>query len=463
MIKLDTNQLWQAVCGELELSISPASFSSWVRPCYLASVTDLDSERYLVELACPSSYNLKTVDERYYGQIKKALENQLERKCELALVVKQKNKPEVSPPSEGLFSQALQSAADFSEAIVQSGLNPKFSFTNFVVGSSNDLAFAAAKAIVDTPGAKHNPLFIWGGVGVGKTHLMHAIGRGLVEKGYKKIRVLTSEQFLNELIITIRSHSVEGFKKKYREADAILIDDIQFIASKDTAQEEFFHTFNELYAKQKQIIMTSDRRPQDIQQVEQRLISRFLGGLTVDIGLPDYEMRCAILRQRAEELNIVTGDEAIETIANYVNTNARELEGTFTSLVNVVSLKGGILTKELVQTQLNLPSSSHPTTSASPTKRLRAQEVISKVAKHFNLKNKDLVGHNRKADLVRARQITMYLLREELGLQLQRIAQLMGGRDHTTVMYGVEKMKKEIGLNSEIREQISVVRSQLYQ
>jgi chromosomal replication initiator protein len=287
---------------------------------------------------------------------------------------------------------------------------------------------------------------------------MHAVGRGLIEKGYKKVRVLTSEQFMNELITTIRSKNVEPFKKKYREADALLVDDIQFIANKDTTQEEFFHTFNELYSKQKQIIMTSDRRPQDIQQVEQRLISRFLGGLTVDIGLPDYEMRCAILRQMAEEMGIVTGPEAIETAASNINTNARELEGTFKGLVSMASLKGSILTKEIVESHLNLKSAPK-----AAGKKMRAQEVISVVAKHFNLKNKELVGHNRQANLVLARQITMYFLREEMGIQLQRVASLMGGRDHTTVMYGVNKMKKEIGLNQVVRQEVMALRTKLFE
>lgn len=463
MVKPNPEQLWQAVCGELELSMSGASFASWIKPCFLASVSEMDGDRYLIELANPSSYHLNTVDERYYGQIKKVLENQLERKCELALVVRAKEKGIIAPPKEGLFTQESEPVVENIDSVLREcGINPKFTFNSYIVGGSNDLAYAAAKAIADSPGSKHNPLFIWGGVGVGKTHLMHAIGRALVEKGMRKIRVITSEQFTNELVSTLRSKSVDNFKKKYRQIDALMIDDIQFIANKDSTQEEFFHTFNELYGNQKQIVMTSDRRPQDIQQVEQRLISRFLGGLTVDINLPDYEMRCAILRQHAEEMGVVSGDEAIETIANHVNTNARELVGVFTSLANAVALKGGTLTAQMVRDQLNLPGGSQAAVK-SPTKRLRAQEVISMVAHHFNIKNKDLLGHNRKADLVRARQITMFLLREEMGMQLARIASLMGGRDHTTVIYGVAKMKKEIGLNSELREQISTVRSQLYQ
>lgn len=455
----DLDQIWKSVRGELELVISAGSFGSWISPCFISSISPLTEDRVLVELATPAPFHRNQIDERYYGQIKTALEKQLEQKCELALVIKQRARVESEaplPPSS-LFNQSPVSTENLREVIAQSGLNPKFNLNNFVVGTSNDLAYAAAKGIVDNPGTKHNPLFIWGGVGVGKTHLMHAIGRALIEKGLKKVKVITSEQFTNELIATIRSRGADDFKKRYREADALLIDDIQFFANRDSSQEEFFHTFNHLYGKQKQIIMTSDRRPQDIQQVEQRLISRFLGGLTVDIALPDYEMRCAILRQTAEALAVNVDPAAIETMAKNVNTNARELEGIFTGLVNMASLKGSPLTQELVELQLNLKSAI-----TKPARRLRAQEVISTVAKHFNLKNKELCGHNRKADLVRARQIAMYFLREDIGLQLQRVAQLMGGRDHTTVIYGVEKMKREFELNSEVRQEILALRTQLF-
>jgi chromosomal replication initiator protein len=467
----ELDQLWKSACSELQLEMSAGSYSSWIMPCWPVSATPMGEDRTLIELATPSPFHRNHVDERFYGQIKQALEKKLEHQCELALVVRQRevvSAPEAERSQESnLFNQEDTSQADLAAAISGTSLNPKFGFSNFVVGSSNDLAYAAAKAIVEHPGSKHNPLFIWGGVGVGKTHLMHAVGRALVEKGFRKVRVLTSEQFTNELVGHLRTRSVETFKKKFREADALLIDDIQFIAKKETTQEEFFHTFNELYAKQKQIIMTSDRRPQDIQQVEQRLISRFLGGLTVDIGLPDFEMRCAILRQKAEDLGVVTAPDAIETIANNISTNARELEGRFTGLINFAAAKGSPLTRELVEEHLNLqPSSiSSPGGGTGPrgfVRRVRPQELISTIAKHFNIKNKDLVGQNRKSEMVRARQIAMYFLREEMGMQLTRVAHLIGGRDHTTVMYGVKKIQQELNLNETVRQEVNTLRTKLF-
>lgn len=454
---ISPERLWQAVCGELSVSISPASFSSWINPCFISNINEIDTERLLIELACPSAFHQHTIDERYYGQIKKFLEHQTQKRCELALVIKQKPVTTASKaPEIGLFAPQPQQTFNWQEAMTHSGLNPRFSFDNFVVGGSNNLAYAAAKAVVDSPGNKHNPLFIWGGVGVGKTHLMHAIGRALLEKGLEKITVVTSEQFTNEFIATLRSKTVDSFKKKFRNVDALLIDDIQFIATKESTQEEFFHTFNELYAKQKQIIMTSDRRPQDIQQVEQRLISRFLGGLTVDIGLPDYEMRFAMLKQKADEYQILTGDGALDLIATHVQTNSRELEGTFMRLVSLAQLQNRILDRTLVEQELKVKSKVHE-------KHLRPQEVISIIAKEFEFRNKDLVGKSRKAELVRARHIAMYILREEMGMQLERVATLMGGRDHTTVMHAVEKMKREFGINQETREQIMHIKQNLYQ
>jgi chromosomal replication initiator protein len=457
MLSMNNEELWRATCGELSVAMTPAVYQSWIAQCFVIRSEELQDDIVLVELAAPSVFHQRHIEERYYGQIRKALENQVQKKVELSLTIKQKVKEEEPKELSGsLFTHENEIEEDKLNVGAEFGLNPRFTFDTLVVGSSNELAFAAAKAIVDNPGTRNNPLFIWGGVGVGKTHLMHAIGWALYEKGMRKIRVVSSEQFLSDLIASIRSRNTDQIRKKYREVDALMIDDIQFIAGKEATQEEFFHTFNDLYGRQKQIIMTSDRRPQDIKDVEQRLISRFLGGLLVDVGLPDYEMRLAILRQKADEANVIVEDQALNLIASNVSTNARELDGTFKGLISLSLIKGGVITSQMVENFLKLQPQK------APTKKLRAQEVISVVAKHFNIKNKDLVGHNRKADLVRARHLTMYLLREELGLQLQKIAELMGGRDHTTVMHGVEKVKREVTMSVDTREQIEMVRQTLY-
>jgi chromosomal replication initiator protein len=441
--------------------MSPASFAGWVKPCFIKSVTEIDSQRLLLELASSTAFHSHTVETKYYSIIKQAMEKVTQKKCDVALIVVEKQKEvkvaktetktkEGEEPNMSLFTPV----EDNHQA--GANLNPRYLFESYMVGSSNRLAFAAGKAVVDYPGTRHNPLFIYGGVGVGKTHLMHAIGHELVKKGVGKVVCITSEQFTNDLVGSFKSKMTDAFKKKYRQVGALLVDDVQFFGGKDSTQEEFFHTFNELTNKQAQIIMTSDRKPQDIVGLEDRLRSRFLGGMMVDIGLPDYEMRLAILRQRALDIKAVVDDGAFELMANSFPTNARELEGTFVHLAAAASIDGGTLTKEMVQKNLGLPASSVKDIKVRPIK------VISTVAKYFDFRNKDLLGGSRKADLVVARHIAMYILRNTLKLNLTEVAELMGGRDHTTVMHAVEKMELEIEKNTDIRRKIMALKQALY-
>jgi chromosomal replication initiator protein len=459
-MEIDASHLWQAVCGELGVSMSQAGFSGFVKPCFIRSITAIDEERIIVELAAPTAYHVRTIDEKYFSTIKQVLEKISQKKCDLALVVVE-GKTQVKENKSGGRSDKAEKGMDlFSspEPDKQAGnnLNPRYKFENYVVGSSNRLAFAAAKAVVDYPGTRHNPLFIYGGVGVGKTHLMHAVGHELAGKGVGKVVYVTSEQFTNDLVSSFRSKMTEAFKKKYRQVGALLIDDVQFFGGKDSTQEEFFHTFNELTNKSAQIVMTSDRKPQDIEGLEDRLKSRFLGGMAVDIGLPDYEMRLAILRQKAQELKVEVEDGAYELIANNFSTNARELEGAFVKLAVGASIEGGILTKEMVQQTMGLPASFVKEVKVRPIK------VISTVAKYFDYRNKDLLGTSRKADLVTARHIAMFLLRDTLDIQLEKVGELMGGRDHTTVMHAVEKMKIEVSENSDVRRKVTAIKQALY-
>lgn len=459
-MEIDANALWQSVCGELGVSMSQAGFNGFVKPCFIQTITPIDEERIIVELAAPTAYHVKTIDEKYFSTIKQTMEKISHKKCDVALVVvetkktekeiKHRSKQESTVPNMNLFV----SSEDDKKA--ENNLNPRYQFENYVVGSSNRLAFAAAKAVVDFPGTRHNPLFIYGGVGVGKTHLMHAVGHELVKKGIGKIVYVTSEQFTNDLVNSLRSKMTEAFKKKYRQVGALLIDDVQFFGGKDSTQEEFFHTFNELTNKSAQIVMTSDRKPQDIDGLEDRLKSRFLGGMAVDIGLPDYEMRVAILKQLAQELKIQVEEGTFEILANNFNSNARELEGAFVKLSVGASLEGGVLTKEMVQQTMGLPASFVKEIKVRPIK------VISTVAKYFDFRNKDLLGTSRKADLVVARHMAMYLLRDSLNIQLEKVGEIMGGRDHTTVMHAVEKMKLEINENNDIRRKMTAIKQALY-
>ncbi|HEX9008587.1 MAG TPA: chromosomal replication initiator protein DnaA [Patescibacteria group bacterium] len=454
------SNVWHSVCGELEVQMTPASFNGWIKPCFIRSLTPIDEERLIVELATPSSYHTKTVDEKYFGQIKQVMEKVTGKKCEIALVVDASKTQEPKGSKQNVFEPSPAKVSLFTPQEegkqVGSNLNPKYIFDSYVVGNPNRLAFAAAKAVAENPGSRHNPLFIYGGVGVGKTHLMHAVGHELVKKGVGKVVYVTSEQFTNDLVSSFRSKMTEAFKKKYRQVGALLIDDVQFFSGKESTQEEFFHTFNELTMKGAQIIMTSDRKPQDIVGLEDRLVSRFLGGMAVDIGLPDYEMKLAILRQKALEIGVQVDSDAFDLVASSMNTNARELEGTFVRLATMASIQGGVLTKEMVQQTMGLPAMTVKSVKVRPIK------VISTVAKYFDYKNKDLLGSSRKADLVEARHITMFLLRDSLGLQFTKVGELMGGRDHTTVMHAVEKMKDEIENNSDIRRKVLAVKQALY-
>ena len=440
--------------------MSPASFNGFVKPCFIKSVTPIDGERVIVELAAPTAYHIRTIDEKYFSQIRESLEKYAHRKCDLALVVAEIKKPVTETKTSSRQTKTEKNIDLFSspEPDKQAGnnLNPRYMFENYVVGSSNRLAFAAAKAVVEYPGTRHNPLFIYGGVGVGKTHLMHAVGHELAIKGVGKVVYVTSEQFTNDLVNSLRSKMTEAFKKKYRQVGALLIDDVQFFGGKDSTQEEFFHTFNELTNKAAQIIMTSDRKPQDIEGLEDRLKSRFLGGMAVDIGLPDYEMRLAILKQKAQEIKVEVEDGAYEILANNFNTNARELEGTFVKFAVGASIDGGVLTKKMVQEAMGLPASSIKEVKVRPIK------VISTVAKYFDYRNKDLLGTSRKADLVEARHIAMFLLRDALDIQLEKVGELMGGRDHTTVMHAVEKMAKEVNDNADTRRKVTAIKQALY-
>lgn len=457
------NELWMSVCGELEVSLSTASFSAWIKPCRIESVSEIDNGNTLVQISTPSAFHLRTINEKYLEFLKEAIKAKIKNEVDVVLVVGDKQESvnkKVSLYKSTKNSEDKEKVSLFTpdkpEQQVGTNLNSKYLFESYVVGGPNRLAFAAAKSVAEYPGSRHNPLFIYGGVGVGKTHLMHAVGHELVKKGVGKIVYVTSEQFTNDLVSSFRSKMTEAFKKKYREVGALLIDDVQFFAGKESTQEEFFHTFNELTMKGSQIIMTSDRKPQEIIGLEDRLISRFLGGMAVDIGLPDYEMKMAILRQKASEMAVEVNDDAFDLIVTSMNTNAREIEGTFVKLAMMAEISGGVLTREMVQETMGLPAITTKVTKVRPVK------VISTVAKYFDYKNKDLLGSSRKADLVVARHIAMFLLRDTLDIQFTKVGEIMGGRDHTTVMHAVDKIGNEIKENADMRRKVMAVKQALY-
>jgi chromosomal replication initiator protein len=465
-MNVESDQLWNAVCGEMSLELSPANFSMWIRPCRVKSILPITDEKYVLEIAVPTGFHRQNIEAKYYSDIKKIVDKVSGKNFDLAISVEDRpveaEAPQIVKAKTSTGTTSIDKADSGSLFTPQRGesvgenLNPRYLFESYVVGSPNRLAFAAAKSVAENPGSRHNPLFIWGGVGVGKTHLMHAVGHEIVNKGVGKVVCVTSEQFTNDLVSSFRSKMTDAFKKKYRYVGALLIDDVQFFAGKESTQEEFFHTFNELQMKGVQIVMTCDRKPQEIMGLEDRLVSRFLGGMTVDIGLPDYEMKIAILSQKANELHIEVDNDALDVIANSLQTNAREIEGTFVRLATIAGLDGDRLTAKSVQESMGLPANTVQKTSVRPVK------VISTVAKYFDYKNKDVLGDSRKADLVKARHITMYILRNTLGIQLTKIGEIMGGRDHTTIMHAVEKIEREMRDNVDVRRKVTALEKALF-
>ena len=338
------------------------------------------------------------------------------------------------------------------------GLNPRYLFSTFVVGPSNRLAHAASLAVADNPGAVYNPLFIYGGVGLGKTHLMHATGHHARARhgGDMRVLYLTSERFTNELIASIRSGKMEEFRDRYRTVDILMIDDIQFIAGKESTQEEFFHTFNHLHQLGKHIILSSDRTPKAIQTLDDRLRSRFEWGLIADVQPPDLETRIAILQQRGETGGLHIPREVIEYVAQKVQSNIRELEGTLNRIVAHAQLERVPVTMQLATTAMNDPQLN--------TKRrlITLPRIIDTVARFYSVAEKDLRGKGRTKEIVLPRQVAMYVMREETDRSLADIGQALGGRDHTTVLHGIDKMVGEIERNTDRRQEILAIREMLY-
>ena len=333
-------------------------------------------------------------------------------------------------------------------------LNPRYQFETYVVGSGNRLAHAACLAVAEKPARAYNPVFLYGGVGLGKTHLLHAVGNACHQRGLNVLYV-SSEEFTNDMINAIRTHTNQAFREKYRSADVMLVDDIQFIAGKESTQEEFFHTFNTLHGQDKQIIVTSDRPPKSLVTLDERLRSRFGWGLTADIQPPDLETRLAILRSKAERTGRNIPNEILEIIAERVQSNIRELEGALNRIIAFADLSGSSLTSSLVEVALADLLPQHGD--------VQPEAVVNQVAQYYKLSVDKLLSLDRSRDVARPRQVAMYLLREETHISYPQIGAVLGGRDHTTVMYAVNKIKKEIGdTGSKLNRDIIQIRRQLH-
>jgi chromosomal replication initiator protein len=475
-LQVDANLLWRGVLDDLQRAL-PAIAFDWVRQARLAGYED---DVATIEVA--DRVTAETLQRRYAREIERALSGRIGRPISAsfraetpaavgvrqpALGAIQGEGGRAAPPNQeqrrrsrepiGAQTSVQEKPQQMALAPSRShGLNPRYGFGTYVVGSANRFTHAASISVAEHPGGKFNPLFIYGGVGLGKTHLLHAIGHRTLELfEHLHVAYVTSEKFTNDLIAAIRQQRTDDFRARYREIDVLMIDDIQFIAGKESTQEEFFHTFNALYQSGKQVIISSDKPPKAIAALEERLRSRFEGGLIADVQLPDYEMRIAILRLKGEELNLRLSADVAEYIAQKDQKNIRELEGALNKVIARSQLTGEPITLALAMealTDAGAGSSRRPVTR---------DEVVAAVLKHFGVGRRELAGRSRTKEIVLPRQVAMYLLREETDASLLEIGSELGGRDHTTVLHGIRQIERSVGSDAGLRSRIVAIREML--
>ncbi len=453
---MTNNELWQAVLGELELTVSKPSFTTWFKHTHIASY-----ENGVVVVGVPNAFTQGWLEKKHHQLILKILNNLTGRGVNTMTY-----KIEGAQPSMRLGENILERPLNLDEIkprdapppqLDKNGLNPKYTFENFIVGKGSELAHAAAQAVAGKPGAAYNPLFIYGGVGLGKTHLLQAVGQACA-KTHKNYRILyvTCEGFTNDFVNAVRTQQLRNFKDKYRGVDLLLIDDVQFIGGKEGSQEELFHTFNELHQSNKQMVLTSDRQPKEIPALEARLLSRLQWGMIVDIGSPDFETRVAILETKCKERGMQLDGAVLNYVATTIQSNVRELEGALNKMLAYSQFKNIQMTvgtaKMLLQTLESGPQ----------RKNISPKHVISTVAGYFELKIDELLGESREKRLAVPRQITMYILRNMLKVSFPSIGDEIGGRDHTTAMHACDKIKKELDVNFQLKQDIENIRQQLY-
>lgn len=486
--EFDAHAIWQMLLSELSLQMQSATYNTWVRDTWVIAYEDGE---FIIGL--PNAYARDWLENRLRHKIKRVLSSLIHRSVQVQFRVcphRVSDSPNAAPvplyqstgeatvanvpvtaPKERsettpVRSLPMASAAPTHDGRLQAGwqgqnqdftlksqLNSYYTFESFVVGSHNKLAHAAAEAITERPGQSFNPLFVYGGVGLGKTHLLHAIGHRALHLGYRML-YCSSEQFTNELIGAIRNQNTEEFRNKYRQVDILLIDDIQFIAGKESTQEEFFHTFNYLHAGGRQLVLSSDRPPKALATLDDRLRSRFEGGLQTDISQPNFETRVAILQSKANRMNAEVDHSVLMMVAERVDSNIRELEGALNRL---------IVQARLMNSPLNLHLATSILDDLAPERTPCTADILIRiVAQHFQLKPEDLRGRKRTKEIANARQIAMFLLREEHALSLPAIGDQLGGRDHSTVRYGIEKVATDLTDDEALRQTITALREKIY-
>lgn len=495
---MQAHQLWQAVLGDLEIRLSKTAFNNWLRPTRVVDFRD-DT----VTVAAANTFGAATLQGRYAQQIERAVSDLVGRPIRVEFTVAERSEastgdggaarprghprvggdegpdPEAAmldaprngaihgrtaPPVVNRQSARPQPAPVASQqlelaATPTHGLNPRYIFENYVVGSSNRFAHAASLAVAEHPGGQYNPLFVYGGVGLGKTHLVHAIGhRAISLRPGLVVVYVSSEKFTNDMINAIRSQRQEEFRGRYRAVDILIIDDIQFIAGKEGTQEEFFHTFNALYQAGKQVVITSDKPPKAMAALADRLRSRFEGGLIADVQLPDFETRTAILRTKGEELRVAIPDEVVEYVAQKDQSNIRELEGALNRILALAQLTQRPLSLALAMEALTGAGGG----AAGPRPKASPAAVVAAVADYYRVRIDDLRGRSRTKEIVLPRQVAMYLMREETSASLGDIGNELGGRDHTTVMHGIDKIEQALSADAALRSQLVAIREAVF-
>ncbi|KKP59508.1 MAG: Chromosomal replication initiator protein DnaA [Candidatus Magasanikbacteria bacterium GW2011_GWC2_34_16] len=460
---MKNQEIWQAVLAELELSISKANFNTWFKNTGIISLQDGQ-----VAICIPNTFNQAWIEKKYHHQIIQSLERvtgkpirKLEYRIENIKNVTEPTDtpieatPVVETPEPVEYTNTPPTRS--TPACGGFSLNPKYTFSSFVVGSGSELAFAAAQAVANRPGEAYNPLFIYGGVGLGKTHLLQAVGNELLRKNPSiNIMYVSAEKFSNDFITSIKDGSARDFQNRYRQIDALLIDDIQFIAGKDRTQESFFHTFNELHQQNKQVILTSDRPPKAIPALEDRLKSRFEWGMIVDVALPDFETRVAILEKKCAEKGFLLEPKVMQQVAAAVQTNIRELEGTLNKIIAYHQLKNIEPSADTVKSLLSSLE------TGAMRRSITSRQLIEAVSEFYNVSMEDLTGKSREKKLSYPRQIIMYMLRQELKMSYPSIGDELGGRDHTTAMHAHEKIAADLENDLKLKQEVELIKQRLY-
>lgn len=453
---MDLDKLWKTTLAEIELSVSKAIYQTQFARSRLVSLME-----NVATIGFANPLMRTMAETRYYSLIKSILDHHTHTNISLVFTVAP-HKETLSVSDAGpLFTSSYQEPeVNLSAVSRRLHIRPDATFENFAVSTTNQMAYAAATAVAKSPGTAYNPLFIYGGVGVGKTHLMHAVANSLLtRKPGAKVVYCMGEEFLNEIVEAIQTKTARQFKQKYRTAELLMVDDVQFIAGKQTAQEEFFHTFNAVHREGGQIILISDRSPSEISKLEDRLRSRFEGGLTVDIAAPDFELRVAIINIKSRAMGISVPTDAAQLVAANLS-DTRAIEGFLKRLATEVAGHGTPITPELITTLLRIKPSA--TQENAQKRRIEPHAVLEAVAAYFGIKSTTMKGPKRDRPIARPRQVFMYLCRTELGLTLEDIGGALGGRDHTTIMHGVETITEELSTNERMREAVAGIKQKLW-